>query len=527
MKSKLIVAIISFSLVGNFAYSKRSDVAHSTNKIVKDKARQETKRVIDKPNVVILYIDDLGYGDISSYGATQVSTPNIDRLAHNGIKFTDAHSSAATCTPSRYSLLTGEHGFRQKADVLKGDAPLLIPTDKPTLAKMFKKAGYATGVVGKWHLGLGNGDINWNEKVSPGPSQVGFDYSFLLPATGDRVPTVYLENHQIVNLDKNDPIEVSYKKKVGKRYTGIEHPELLRYAADIQHSDTIINGVSRIGTMAGGQAALWKDEEFSNVFTQKAIKFIRKNKKNPFFLFHSYHDIHVPRLPHPRFKGATKMGPRGDAIVQMDWMSGQLISELERLGIADNTLVIFTSDNGPVLNDGYEDQSFELIGGHKPAGPYRGGKYSAYEGGTRVPMIVYWPGKISPSMSRALLSQMDIYKSLAKLLKVELGDNEAIDSTELLSTLLGKSDKGRVELLEESVGPHALRVGNWKYISPNKSNNNYPWLKPKGIEGGFAKAPQLFDLSKDIYEQDNVADQQSALVTKFQQRIENIVKAGY
>ncbi len=479
------------------------------------------------PNIIIMYIDDLGYGDVSSYGATGVSTPNIDRLAHNGLKFNDAHSSAATCTPSRYSLLTGEHGFRINADVLKGDAPLLIPTTKTTLPKMLKKAGYVTGVVGKWHLGLGNGNVDWNNDITPGPLDVGFDYSFLLPATGDRVPTVYLENRKIVNLDANDPISVSYKVKVGDRATGVEHPELLRYAADRQHSDTIVNGVSRIGTMAGGESALWKDEDFSDVFTSKAINFIRKNKAKPFFLFHSYHDIHVPRLPHPKFKGATKMGPRGDAIVQMDWMSGQIINELERLGVADNTIIIFTSDNGPVLNDGYEDHSVELIGKHKPAGPFRGGKYSAFEAGTRVPMIVYWPGMVKPAQSNALISQMDIYKSLAKLLKIEVDNNEAVDSQELLSALLGQSKEGRTDLLEESVGPHALRSQSWKYISPNKSNNNYPWLKPKGIEGGFSKEAQLYNLTTDIGERTNIAKQHPELVKQFQQRVTDIVTVGY
>ena len=218
-----------------------------------DAASLVENNAVRPPNIVIFYVDDLGYGDVGSYGAIGVETPNIDRLAANGVRFTDAHSSAATCTPSRYSLLTGEHGFRREARILRGDAPLLIPLEKPTLPAMLKRAGYRTAVVGKWHLGLGQGDLSWNEAIKPGPLEIGFDCAFLLPATGDRVPTVYVENHQVVDLDPADPIEVSYKNKVGDRPTGYENPELLRYETDNQHNKTIVNGVSRIGHMAGGE----------------------------------------------------------------------------------------------------------------------------------------------------------------------------------------------------------------------------------------------------------------------------------
>ncbi|MGV3540138.1 MAG: sulfatase-like hydrolase/transferase, partial [Rufibacter sp.] len=349
-----------------------------------------------KPNIVIIYVDDLGYADVGAYGAKGVATPHLDQLAKEGIMFTDGHSTAATCTPSRFSMLTGKHAFRNKAAILPGDAPLLIRPETPTIAAMLKKAGYQTAVVGKWHLGLGNGNIDWNGDIKPGPNEIGFDYSFLLPATGDRVPTVYVENSRVVNLDPNDPIQVSYGKKVGNEPTGLSNPELLTMPADTQHSETIINGVSRIGYMAGGKAARWKDEEFPILFTQKAKAFITQNKEKPFFLFFSLHDIHVPRIIHPNFKGKSQMGPRGDAIVQTDWVTGELVKSLKELGLAENTLLIFTSDNGPVLNDGYSDKAEELVGEHKPGGPYRGGKYSAYEAGTRVPTIAYWPGTIKP-----------------------------------------------------------------------------------------------------------------------------------
>ena len=480
------------------------------------------------PNIVIFYVDDLGYGDVGSYGAIGIETPNIDRLAAGGVRFTDAHSTAATCTPSRYSLLTGEHGFRLEADILDGDAPLLIRPGTPTLPSMLKNAGYATGVVGKWHLGLGNGNLDWNGDISPGPLDVGFDYAFLLPATGDRVPTVYVENREVVDLDPSDPIAISYSGKVGDRPTGYENPELLRFAADPQHSDTIVNGVSRIGHMGGGESALWVDEEFPDVFTAKAVQFIRQNQGRPFFLFRSFHDIHVPRLPHPRFEGASTMGPRGDAIAQVDWMVGEVVAELEALGIADNTLLIFTSDNGPVLDDGYTDQSVTLLGEHKPWGPFRGGKYSAYEAGTRVPTILYWPSSVRSVVSDALVSQVDLYASLAALLQQEVPDGKAIDSRNQLDTWLGRSETGREYLLEESVGTLSLRKGNWKYILPFDGRDGLEWVADdKDIEGGFAMAPQLFDLNSDIGEQINVADQHPALVSELDAEAKRIVTETY
>lgn len=480
------------------------------------------------PNIVIFYIDDLGYGDVGSYGAVGVDTPHVDRLAANGIRFTDAHSTAATCTPSRYSLLTGEHGFRIEADILEGDAPLLIRPGKPTLPAMLKRAGYMTAVVGKWHLGLGDGDLDWNGDISPGPLDIGFDFAFLLPATGDRVPAVYVENERVVDLEPADPIAISYSGKVGNRPTGYENPELLRFAADPQHSDTIINGVSRIGHMGGGESALWVDEDFSDIFTHEAVQFIRNHKDEPFFLFHSFHDIHVPRLPHPRFEGESTMGPRGDAIAQVDWMVGEIVAELESLGIAENTLLVFTSDNGPVLDDGYADDSVTLLGDHRPAGPFRGGKYSAYEAGTRVPTIVYWPGSVGTSVSDALVSQVDLYASLASLVGVDLRDGAAIDSRNQLAAWLGRDETGREFLLEESVGTLSLRRGNWKYILPFDGRPGLEWVADdKDIEGGFLMEHQLFDLGNDIGEQVNLADQYPDRVRELDAEAKRIVADTY
>lgn len=481
--------------------------------------------ITDKPhpNVVIFYVDDLGYGDIGVNGATGVNTPNIDALAQGGINFTDAHSSSATCTPSRYSLLTGEHAFRKKIKVLKGDAALLIDPEQPTLPKLFKQSGYETAVIGKWHLGLGDGKqpLDWNKAIKPGPLEIGFDYSYLLPATGDRVPAVYLENHHVVNLDSADPLSVSYKEKIGQRPTGYENPDLRRQPADKQHNDTIINGISRIGHMAGGKKAEWRDEDFYKVFTNKANNFIATNKDKPFFLFFSFHDIHVPRLPNKMFKGKSTMGVRGDAIVQMDWITGQVVKQLEKSGVINDTIIIFTSDNGPVLTDGYDDFAIEKLGNHLPAGQYRGGKYSAFEGGTRVPTILHYPNKVSTGSSDSLMSQIDIYASLAALLNTPLADNEAIDSENHLDAWFNANTQGRTALIEESYSL-SLRDKQWKYIKPSKSAHS--WIKDnKNIEGGFTSEPQLYFLKDDPQEKNNLAVAYPELVEKYQHQLDKAV----
>lgn len=483
-------------------------------------AKQEQKE--QKPNIVFIYVDDLGFGDIGVNGAIGVKTPNIDRLAKGGVNFTDAHCTAATCTPSRFSLLTGIYGFRNNAAILQGDAPLLIDPAKGTLPSMLKKAGYTTGVVGKWHLGLGNGNVNWNEEIKPGPREIGFDYSFLIPATGDRVPCVFVENQKVLGVDKNDPIMVSYGSRIDGYPVGTEHPELLKMKTDVSHMNTIINGISRIGFMSGGKKALWTDEEFPFVLTNKAKTFMKDNKNHPFFLYFAFHDIHQPRIPNEKFVGKSSMGPRGDVIAQMDWCTGQLLKQLEDLGLKENTLVIFTSDNGPVLNDGYLDQAVELVGDHKPAGPYRGTKYSILEGGTRMPTIVSWPGKIEPGTSSALLTQVDLYASLAKLTGQEIEPGDAPDSEEHLDAWLGRTSEGREIMLEET-NTLALRMGDWKYIKPKKGGTP-AWMKNKGIDAGLSDEAQLYNLKDDIQETKNVASVYPEIVKKMQEKLLEIEK---
>jgi len=466
-----------------------------------------SKPNITRPNVIYIYADDLGYGDLSCYGATKIHTPNVDKIAAAGIRFTNGHCTSATCTPSRYALMTGEYPWRKKGTgILPGDAALIIPTDRTTLPNMFKKAGYKTGIVGKWHLGLGNAVAkDWNGEVKPGPNEVGFDYSFIFPATADRVPTVFLEDHHIVALDPNDPIAVDYTKKIGNDPTGKEHPELLKLKSSPGqgHDGTIVNGIGRIGYMSGGKLARWVDEEVSSTFLAKAEGFIEENQHKPFFLYFAMTEPHVPRMPATRFKGTSGLGLRGDVILQLDWTVGEIMKQLKYLGLEKNTIVIFTSDNGPVLNDGYQDEAVAKLNGHTPAGPMRGGKYSALEGGTRIPFIIRWPGKIKPQVSDALVSQMDMLASFSAFLKQPIPAGDATDSENLLDAFLGKSDKGRSVYIEQG-GALAIVKDGWKYITPN---NSEPYNNLVEIETGNSTEPQLYNLNNDIGEKRNLAAQ--------------------
>ncbi|PWV45392.1 sulfatase-like hydrolase/transferase [Chitinophaga sp. S165] len=473
-----------------------------------------------KPNIIILYADDLGYGDVGCYGASAVKTPNIDRLASNGVRFTDAHCTAATCTPSRVSLLTGTYAFRKKAAILPGDAPLLIQPGTPTLPSMLQQAGYATAVIGKWHLGLGNGIINWNGFIAPGPNEIGFDYSFIIPATTDRVPTVFVENGKVPNLDADDPIAVSYAAKIGDEPTGLSDPQLLKQRADTQHSNTITNGISRIGFMTGGKRARWIDEDIPLVLNAKAKDFITGHKNQPFFLYYPFPNIHVPRTPNRKFAGTTALGARGDVIAEMDWLVGEITQLLDSLGILKNTLIIFSSDNGPVLDDGYEDFAVKLNNGHRPAGIFRGGKYSAFEAGTRMPTITYWPGTIRPGVSAGLCSQVDLMASLAALTGQKLSAGAAPDSQNALDVWLGRSKQGRKYLFEESY-TFSIRDARWKYIAPQQTSTP-DWMKNKKIESGLAPVDQLYDLQHDPGEKYNVASQHPEIINTLKAELKKL-----
>jgi arylsulfatase A-like enzyme len=453
----------------------------------------------NRPNVVVILADDVGYGDLSCYGATKVRTPNLDALAAKGMRFTDAHCAAAVCTPTRYALLTGQYAWRHPPaqSILSGVAPLAVPLDRLTVPKLFRQAGYATAAVGKWHLGLGDKAPDYNAEIKPGPREVGFDYSFIIPATGDRTPCVYVENGLVVNLDPADPIRVSYGQKVGTEPTGKERPDLLTNQKPSQgHDGTIVNGISRIGFMTGGAKARWKDEDMADELTKKAVAFLGANKDKPFFLYFATHGIHVPRCPHPRFRGKSEHGLRGDAIVELDWCVGKIVATLDRLKLTDKTLVIFTSDNGGVMDDGYQDGSGADTSGHKCNGALRGFKGGPYEGGTRIPMIARWPGKIpAGKTSGELVSSVDFLATFAALTAQPLPDAAGPDSFDVSPALFAeKPARPCRETLTMQGRGVAVRKGTWKLVPGGPQQNGKP------------RPPELYDLATDLSETTNLAE---------------------
>ena len=486
------------------------------------KSSSQTNNKSVKPNIVFIYLDDLGYGDLSCYGATAIKTPNIDALANEGVRFTNGYATSATCTPSRYGLLTGVYPWRNKdAKILPGSAPLLIGKDQLTIPKMLKEKGYQTAVVGKWHLGLGTGIVDWNQQLDAGPNDVGFDYSYIMAATQDRVPTIYIDNGKVVNLDSKDPIAVNYDKNFPGQPTGKENPELLSMKWHHGHNSSIVNGIPRIGYVSGGASANWSDVDLADHFLAKAQSYVKSHKENPFFLYYALNQPHVPRTPNPRFVGKSGMGPRGDVILEADFCVGEIIKTLKEEGVLDNTLIVFSSDNGPVLNDGYYDDSVEKLGSHKPNGPLRGGKYSLLEAGTRVPFFTYWKGKIKPLVSDALVCQIDLLESIAKLVNVDV---KSTDSQELLDVFMGKSAIGRTNLVIEANTKTAFRQGDWMMIPPYPGD---PILEEVNIEMGNDKEFQLYNLKKDIGQKNNLAKDQPKKLKELKENFELIRGNSY
>ena len=481
----------------------------------------------DRPNVILIYADDLGYGDLECYGAKNVQTPNVNRLADEGCRFNNAFAVASTSTPSRYSLLTGEYSWRKTGtDIARGDAAMIIKPDQFTVADVFKSKGYATGAFGKWHLGLGaeTGQQDWNAPLPTGLGDLGFDYSYIMAATADRVPCVFIENGSVANWDASAPIRVSYEAPFPGEPVAKEHPELCyNLKSAFGHNQAIVNGIGRIGYMTGGGKALWKDENIADSIVAHAVSFIKKHQKEPFFMYLATNDIHVPRFPNERFRGKSGMGLRGDAIVQFDWTVGEVMKVLKQLKLDDNTIVILSSDNGPVVNDGYDDKA-EMLNGHSPAGPLRGNKYSAFEGGTHVPFIVRWNGHVKPgTQSDALVSQIDLVATMAELTQARIPRGAAPDSKAQWSAWTGQKGEGRDWVVEQAAD-HTLsvRTSEWKYIEP--SDNPTRVMALENVETGYLPTPQLYHVKTDVHENDNVADQNPAKVYDMQSLLRLIRK---
>jgi arylsulfatase A-like enzyme len=492
----------------------------------------------ERPNILFILADDIGYADLSCLGAKHARTPALDRLAAEGVYFSNAHSPASTCTPTRRALLTGTYSWRQKAGsaIAPGDSALSIPVGTATTPSILRQAGYRTGAVGKWHLGLGpEGGPDWNGDIKPGPLEIGFDWAFFMPATGDRVPTVYIENRRVVGLDPRDPIRVSYREKVGSDPTGRENPELLKLKHTHGHDFTIVNGVGRIGWMSGGQAARWKDEDMADTFTKKGIEFIEKNAGQPFFLYFASHNIHVPRVPHPRHQGTSPSGTRGDAIQELDASVAQLLATLDRLKLTERTLVIFTSDNGGVMDDGYEDVGkFD----YHPNAPLKGYKASIWEGGHRVPFLARWPGKIKPGpTSNALIAHTDMATTFAALTGASIPAGNCLDSYNALPSLLGQKTTAPVRPhfvahVGGIEGPFSLQSGEWKYTEvtppvrePDTRLTSKAGQEKSKTKAGGARQPGLYNLAKDLGEENNLAAKEPAKLKELQDLLAKIGSA--
>lgn len=468
-----------------------------------------------RPNVIFLVADDLGFGDLSCFGGTE-PTPNSDALAASGLRFTNVHASAATSTPSRYSILTGQYPWRKSGTgVLPGNAGLIIGPDQYTVARMFKDAGYATAAIGKWHLGLGSeaGKQDWNGTLDHTPRHIGFDYHYIQAATADRVPCVYIEQDTIANRDPQSPIEVSYAKNFPGEPTGRTHRSALKLDWTHGHDQTIVDSISRIGFSRGGGRALWRDENIADSIAEHSRRFIMEHRNEPFFMWLCTNDVHVPRWPHARFRGKSQMGLRGDAISSFDWTVGQVLAALDSAGVRENTLIILTSDNGPVMDDGYDDKAYERLGSHQPTGGSRGDKYSNFEGGTRVPLIVSWPAEVAPEAEprETLLSLIDLFGSSAALIDAPLPEGAAPDSRNMLDQMLGKSSQDRPWVAEYGQTlTVSLRTPQWKFVPATKRNAlnlSWPATGHNGsiIQVGDSTEPQLFDMINDPGETTDLA----------------------
>ncbi len=483
-----------------------------------------------KPNVILILVDDLGYGDLSCYGATMISTPNIDRLAAEGRRFTDAHSSSAVSNASRYGLLTGEYPSRAG---VWAPTPMtttsIIDKDRTTIADVMKAAGYATAAIGKWHLGFQEGDhLDYNKPLKPGPLELGFDYYFGIPLVNSGPPYVYVENHEVVGYDPNDPF--------------IEGKDLV--------ANTELFPDKVMGRIAGADAAhqLYRDREVGTTLKDKAVSWIKENKDNPLFMYYATTNIHHPFTPAEQFVGKSKLGMYGDFILELDWIVGEVMQTLEDEGIADNTMIILTSDNGGMFNKGGQEA---WKAGHAINGELWGFKFDSWEGGHRVPLLVKWSGKVKAgSVTNTMTSNVDFFAMLSSLTGYQMSDGDAPDSYDLLPALTGRANKKiRDHMLISPRQPKnlTLRKDEWVYI-PSQGGGGFGGknIGDHGF-GGYATtkltlrehsdmkdnaqdpqapAAQLYNLEKDPYQRENIYDDYPEIVAQMDAMLREISGEG-
>ncbi len=435
----------------------------------------------EPPNVIVILADDLGFGDIERYNsASRIPTPNLNRLADEGMRFIDAHSPSAVCTPTRYGLLTGRYAWRTrlKSGVLQGYSPLLLDTTRLTLPRLFREHGYATGATGKWHLGLGNRDsTHYDRPLVPGPNAVGFDYFFGIPSSLDFAPYVYVVNTGVEAQPTEWINRSGHRRQGGGGFWRAGH-----IAPDFRHADVLPRTV------------------------EKAVAFIEEHATgSPFFLYVPLSAPHTPWLPANEFRGASGAGYYGDFVAQVDHAVGDILQAIE--DTRSETLLIFTSDNGahwPVTD--------RMAFGHAANGLWRGQKADIWEGGHRVPFIARWPGHVNPgSMSDQLVSLTDLMATMAALLDADLPRESAEDSFNFLPVLTGKGVGRRETMIQHSLsGMFAVRHGHWKLILGRGSGG---FTNPRKItpEPGEPMG-QLYDLNSDPSEEQNLYFDEPAIV---------------
>ena len=455
-------------------------------------------RVPDRPNIVVILADDMGYGDTGAYNSeSKISTPHIDRVARDGMRFTDAHSPSAVCTPTRYGLLTGRYAWRthMKRGVLVGYSKSLIDTTRLTLPQLLQQNGYATGAIGKWHLGLGSIEpVDYYQRLAPGPNALGFDYFYGIPSSLDFPPYVYVHNEWVVQAPTDTIGRSEHRRRGGGGFWRAG-----AIAPDFDHADVL------------------------PVTTLKAVEFIDGHADSaPFFLFVPLSAPHTPWLPDSSYMGTTGAGMYGDFVAQVDDVVGDIFDALDRNGIADKTLLIVTSDNGAHWPPGDVEHY-----GHRANRELRGQKADIWEGGHRVPFIARWPERVEAgAVSDQLVSLTDLMATAASIVQVELPPDAAEDSYDILGLLQGTSSGLRTSMVQHSLnGFFALRDGDWKLI-PHRGSGGFSEPRDYIPEPG-EPAGQLYNLSVDLSESVNLYDEHPEKVAELEELLEQIQTQGH